>query len=189
MIIFFAKLYATFCHGIFRQRRKYTGEPYIVHPEEVYNTIRRYSNDKYLLAAAWLHDVKEDCGWLGRLMRFLFPARVIQLVDMVSHVSTPEMGNRSFRKSIDLNHYAQADSEGQTLKLADAKSNTKRLAKDDPVFAVVYLNEKAALLPHLLQGHSLLWKRVAKQIMRASRDLGMDTSHWDARIRSVVGDA
>lgn len=189
MIVFFAKLYATFCHGILRHRRKYTGEPYIVHPEEVYNTLRRYTNDKYLLAAAWLHDVYEDCGWLGKLMVHIFPCRVVELVLQVSMVSRPEMGDRKFRKALDLNHYACASSEGQTLKLADVKHNTKRLAKDDPKFAVVYINEKAALLPYLLKGHSLLWNRVAKQLMRASRDLGMDTSHWDVRVRSVVGDA
>jgi (p)ppGpp synthase/HD superfamily hydrolase len=189
MIVSIAKLYATFAHWACRHRRKYTGEPYIVHPQEVYETLRRYTNDKYLLAAAWLHDVYEDCGWLGKLMFHIFPARIVDLVLQVSMVSKPEMGNRKFRKAIDLNHYAMADSEGQTLKLADVKANTKRLAKDDPEFAVVYLNEKAALLPYLMRGHSILWNRVAKQLMRGARDLGMDTSHWDTRILSTVGDA
>lgn len=189
MIVLFAKLYATFSHWVCRHRRKYTGEPYITHPEAVYNTIRRYSNDQCLLAAAWLHDVYEDCGWLGKLMVYLFPCRVVDLVLQVSMVSTPGMGNRKFRKALDLNHYACADSEGQTLKLADVKHNTKRLALDDPEFAVVYIDEKAALLPYLTRGHSLLWNRVAKQLMRSARDLKMDVTHWDSRLRSVIGDA
>ena len=43
------------------QTRKYTGEPYIVHPIEVMELVREVIDDPEVLAAALLHDVVEDC--------------------------------------------------------------------------------------------------------------------------------
>ncbi|HYH57162.1 MAG TPA: HD domain-containing protein, partial [Anseongella sp.] len=42
------------------QKRKYAGEPYIVHPVRVMEICREYTDDIPLLAAALLHDVLED---------------------------------------------------------------------------------------------------------------------------------
>lgn len=44
------------------QVRKFTGEPYILHPEAVAGLAAEYTRDERVLAAAWLHDTMEDCG-------------------------------------------------------------------------------------------------------------------------------
>ena len=53
-----ALLFATEAHG--KQVRKYTGEPYIVHPVEVMSIVKSVVSDEEVLAAALLHDVVED---------------------------------------------------------------------------------------------------------------------------------
>ncbi len=57
-----ARRYATQAHAEAGQRRKYTDEPYIVHPAAVVELVRSVSHDEHLLAAAWLHDTVEDTG-------------------------------------------------------------------------------------------------------------------------------
>ena len=53
-----AKQFATAAHA--GQKRKYTGEDYIVHPEHVASIIEEYGFDDNMIAAAWLHDTVED---------------------------------------------------------------------------------------------------------------------------------
>lgn len=42
------------------QVRKYTGEPYIRHPEAVAKLVQASGGDTAMVAAAWLHDTVED---------------------------------------------------------------------------------------------------------------------------------
>lgn len=44
------------------QLRKFTETPYAEHPAAVVRLLSGYTDDDYLLAAAWLHDTMEDCG-------------------------------------------------------------------------------------------------------------------------------
>jgi len=50
--------FATNAHG--EQRRKYTPEPYIVHPIRVMKLCAEYTDKITILCAALLHDVLED---------------------------------------------------------------------------------------------------------------------------------
>lgn len=50
--------FATNAHK--NQRRKTTGEPYIVHPVSVMNIVCRYTDDEDIVCAAVLHDTIED---------------------------------------------------------------------------------------------------------------------------------
>lgn len=44
-------------------RRRWTGEPYISHPARVVGLLEAFGiNNPDIIAAAWLHDVVEDCG-------------------------------------------------------------------------------------------------------------------------------
>lgn len=57
-----AYYFAMAAHAAVGQKRKYTGEPYIVHPVEVCDIITHnveWSNDE-MCCAALLHDVVED---------------------------------------------------------------------------------------------------------------------------------
>ncbi len=44
------------------QFRKYTSEPYIVHPRAVARLVADHGGSPDMVAAAWLHDVVEDCN-------------------------------------------------------------------------------------------------------------------------------
>ncbi len=157
-LIDFAFRFAKEAHG--DQKRKYTGEPYIVHPVEVAHIVASVTEDCAMIAAALLHDViedtsvsKEDIAAAG------FGHRIANLVEEVSDISKPEDGNRKVRKEIDRQHLAQACPEAQTVKLADLISNSASITQHDPNFAKVYMAEKLALLEVLGAGNQELWHR------------------------------
>lgn len=143
-------------HG---QQRKYTGEPYYVHPFEVAHILKERGLGEDLQIAALLHDTIEDCGVTKEEITILFGGRVADLVDMVTDVSKPEDGNRKVRKELDKNHLAKADADGQTIKLADLISNSSSIVKHDTNFAKVYMAEKKALLSVLTKGDKVLYER------------------------------
>lgn len=156
-----ARAFATHAHAA--QRRKYTGEPYIVHPEEVARIVADAGLPEAVIAAAWLHDVVEDCGVTGGELESEFGAEVARLVLEVTDVSRPEDGNRATRKALDRDHLASASAEGQSIKLADLISNTVSIVERDPHFATVYLREKRDLLEILTRGHPDLHRRASAQ--------------------------
>ena len=159
-----ARLFATAAHAAVGQLRKYTFEPYIVHPQEVAEIVRSVPHTEVQLAAAWLHDVVEDTGVTIELIREEFGSEVSDLVGWLTDVSRPDHGNRSQRKAIDRAHTAQAPAAAQTVKLADLISNTQSIVEHDPKFAVTYLQEKRLLLEVLTRGDPGLLRRARSQI-------------------------
>ena len=101
-----ALAFATLAHG--DQKRKYTGEMYIVHPIEVMEIVKTVPHDDAMLAAALLHDVVEDTDVTLDEVRSAFGDDVAALVDDLTDVSKPEDGNRKTRKAMDREHSAQA---------------------------------------------------------------------------------
>ncbi len=154
---FTAQAFAEHYHGIIDQRRKYTDEPYIVHPAAVVAIVRAVPHTPAMLAAAWMHDVLEDTPATVEEMRRTFGQEVTSLVEMLTNVSRPEDGNRAKRKAIDLAHLAKASPEAKTIKLADIIDNTNSIITRDPSFARTYLAEKARALIVLRDGDPDLW--------------------------------
>jgi calcineurin-like phosphoesterase family protein len=152
-----ARLFATAAHSAIGQKRKYTGEPYIVHPTEVATMVKQYTNDDNMIAAAWLHDVLEDTNVSEQELRAEFGDYITNLVLWLTDVSKPEDGNRAARKAIDLVHTAMASTDAKTIKLADIISNVSSIREHDPEFAVVYLKEKKAQLEVLKDGNQELY--------------------------------
>ena len=149
-----AKILATRAHE--GQVRKYTGQPYIAHPEEVADIVRSVPHDEFMLAAAWLHDTVEDCGVTLDTIESALGGDVRDLVGWLTDVSTKADGNRKARKALDCAHIAQAPARAQTVKLADLISNMESIVTYDPDFARVYLREKAELLEVLTRGDESL---------------------------------
>jgi GTP pyrophosphokinase len=73
-----AYLFAEHCHE--GQTRK-TGEPYITHPVAVTYLVAGLELDQHALAAAFLHDVQEDCRIPNDEIRERFGVEVARLVD------------------------------------------------------------------------------------------------------------
>jgi (p)ppGpp synthase/HD superfamily hydrolase len=151
-----AKVFATAAHAAVGQKRKYTFEPYIVHPIEVASIVRGVPHTPEMEAAAYLHDVVEDTQVSLITIYKEFGKEVGELVGWLTDPSTSEMGNRAVRKAIDREHSANAPAAAQTVKLADLISNTRSIMEHDPAFAKIYLEEKRLLLEMLTKGDPVL---------------------------------
>lgn len=155
-----ALLFATAAHAAVGQVRKYTGEPYIVHPIEVAELVMTVpTHTPEMVAAAYLHDVIEDTQVTIDVIVNEFGPEVANLVLWLTKVGEAEHGNRAARKELDREYLAQAPPEAQTVKLADLIANTKSIVEHDPAFAEVYMREKLALLQVLRKGDHDLWVR------------------------------
>lgn len=151
-------------HNDVGQVRKYTGEPYWVHPLETMAIVGTVTDDEDMLAAMALHDTIEDTEVTIEDIKREFGPRVASLVEELTDVSKPEDGDRDVRKAMDFEHTAKASADGKTLKLADLISNSKNIAFFDPDFAEVYMREKRKLLTVLGEGHTNLYT-MAKDIV------------------------
>ena len=158
--------FATKAHGSIDQRRKYTGEPYIVHPIAVAEIVRAVPHSAEMIAAALLHDVVEDTPVTIAEIEAEFGPPVAELVGWLTDVSRPQDGNRRKRKHLDLLHTAKAPPAAKTIKLADLIDNTRTISKYDPSFWPVYRREKEALLAVLREGDPKLWAQAANQTKR-----------------------
>jgi (p)ppGpp synthase/HD superfamily hydrolase len=159
-----ARVFATAAHAAVGQTRKYTGEPYVVHPIEVSNIVAEAGGTDAMVAAALLHDVLEDTKVTFDVLEAEFGLEVAELVLWLTDVSKPEDGNRSTRKALDRQHSAAAPAEAQTIKVADLISNTRSIVAHDPNFAKVYLEEKRMLLEVLTKADSTLLNQAKEQV-------------------------
>lgn len=160
-----ARIFATAAHAAVAQLRKYTNEPYIVHPAEVFSIVSTVDGaTEEMMAAAWLHDVVEDTGVTIEVIRETFGEEVAELVGWLTDVSRPEQGNRATRKAIDRAHTAMAPAAAQTIKLADLISNTRSIMAYDEKFAKTYLEEKRLLLEVMTKGDARLMAEARKYI-------------------------
>lgn len=165
-LIFDAIIFATNAHHNSKTPlRKYTKEPYIVHPLAVAKTVSQCkgATDNMIIAAI-LHDTVEDCEVSLLEIENKFGVGVSALVEMLTNVATLEDGKRSIRKKIDREHTAKAHPDAKTIKLADLIDNTKSIVAEDPKFAITYLEEKRLLLEVLEEGDSDLWNLAFKQV-------------------------
>lgn len=153
------------------QKRKYTGDPYIVHPIAVAGLVTRVRHTNAMVAAALLHDTREDTAVTDAEIRSDFGDEVADLVDWLTDVSTSADGNRAARKKRDRDHIAAAPAAAQTIKLADVIDNSATIVALDPAFARVYLPEKIALLDVLRAGDAVLWEKAHQNLQESMRTI------------------
>lgn len=142
------------------QVRKYTNEPYINHPCNVAKIISEICNDltinniRYisldiineLVNIAMLHDTVEDTDATFVDIETKFGIHLRNMIFWLTNISKPEMGNRAYRKKIDLHHNLQAPIPALIVKLADVIDNCSDLVQRDKEFAKRYLKEKNTFL-------------------------------------------
>lgn len=156
-LILAARAFAESAHS--RQVRKYTGEPYFAHCEEVAALLEMHGERPEVVAAGYNHDTIEDCGVTRDQLAEALGEDVARLVVEVTDVSRPGDGNRRARKAIDLKHLSKASRDGKTVKLADICSNAPSIFRHDADFAKVYFREMQELLPHLRGGNPVLFAK------------------------------
>ena len=169
--------FANKAHG--NQKRKYTPEPYIVHPERVMNICKAYTEDIGVLGAALLHDVLEDTSttkdqirnFISELLDEELAERmikyVVELTDIYEKKHYPNW-NRKKRRSREAKRLAKVSGEAQTVKYADILDNCREIVVHDPDFAKRFLSECNMLLRHMDKGNPDLfhetWQLVNEQL-------------------------
>ena len=146
--------FSTAAHAAVGQKRKYTGDDYIVHPIAVSEIVAAFGGTKEMVAAALLHDTVEDTNVTREQIAEEFGWKIFKLVVELTDVTKPEDGNRATRKAIEAKRLGMASKEAQMIKLADLIDNTKTIFKYDPKFAKVYRQEKIDLLEAMDKVHS-----------------------------------
>lgn len=164
-----ARAFATWWHQ--GQQRKYTGEPYIVHPAKVAWIVKSVPHTPEMIAAAWMHDVLEDTDADEAEIRREFGDEIADLVLWLTDpVRTAAGGNRATRKAAHRARLKLAPVEAKTVKLADLIHNSESILKYDEKFARTYIPEKRLLLDEALrEGDAILWQR-ADAIVREAEE-------------------
>lgn len=160
--------FAAVAHG--KQMRKYTPEPYIVHPERVMQICRAFSDQMPVLAAALLHDVLEDTPVTeAQLLQFLEGIMgppeaqetlhlVIELTDVFTKSAYPQW-NRKVRKEKESFRLSRVSGAAQTVKYADIIDNCREILKHDRQFGPRFLGECRQLLSEMKDGHPVLYRQ------------------------------
>ena len=154
------------------QKRKYSGEDYIIHPfqvamhVEVHSMRLGWDTEKtiFLSCAAWLHDVLEDCPQITEeRMAEVAGWDVVNLVKELTNPSKGVKAPRAVRKQMDRDHLKVVSQEAKIIKLIDRDCNLKDIEDGDKDFIPLYVSESRSLL-EVLEGtdehleHQLLLK-------------------------------
>lgn len=164
-----ALAFAKAAHEAVGQLRKYSQQPYIVHPMAVAELVKTVPHTPEMVASALLHDTVEDTNVKLEDIDSAFGPGVAQLVDELTDVSRPHHGNRAIRKEMDRQHLAAASSAAKTVKLADLIHNSRDIIKHDPGFARKYMKEMKALLEVLREGDPTLYSEATEIVRKYER--------------------
>lgn len=144
-LIMQAARFARFAH--FGQTRRYTGTPYIYHPMRVAGRVTYMTTAApELVAAAWLHDVVEDCGKTVDELQEIFGIEVASLVAELTNPSKGMKASRHQRKLVDRLHIATISPNAKLIKLIDRIDNLREVPVSEVDFLRLYKSESALLL-------------------------------------------
>ncbi|ABY63150.1 phosphohydrolase [Pseudomonas phage 201phi2-1] len=155
-----ARAFSVAAHCAVGQKRKYSGEDYFHHPEEVLQILLTYEDPTLdAQVAALLHDVVEDTQVKLDQVNRIFGRKVAMYVEQLTEVSKPGDGNREARKALDLKHLELASHTAMCIKCADLISNSRSIVERDLNFARTYLVEKLRMLKAMeyLIGGCAIW--------------------------------
>lgn len=162
------------------QMRKYLASPYIVHPMRVASrTLMRSEATPELVAAAWLHDVLEDCDITPDGLRGEMPEAVVDLVVELTNISklTHPKESRRERKRLDRERLAGISPGAKIIKLIDRIDNLGDAPSLEPQFRSLYAAESVLLAETLADGPPDL----LEELYGAIEALGYDRNHKDKR--------
>ena len=155
------------------QTRKYTGDPYIVHPVMVAQILCIAKPDKPQVMAALLHDTVEDTPVTEQDIMSVFGGDVAGLVmDLTEHEWEHPRPNRKTRKMYESNRLSHIAPRSQTIKYADFLANGYDIIEHDPHFAKVYFKEMKASLTGMKKGHAGLAAMAKVMVDTRLKELG-----------------
>lgn len=161
--------FAMVAHAAVGQVRKYTAEPYIVHPRRVANIIVEHalSYTPAMIKAALLHDVVEDTQVSLAMIDQHFGKDVAWLVQGMTKWQYPKGTSRETKFYAEVARLSRCCPQVKTIKLADSIDNMQDFIQNDPKYAAkVYIPEKRILIDRALRdGDKRLWD-MADHIIR-----------------------
>lgn len=155
------------------QIRKYTNRPYIEHPIRVAGRLATMScADEISVAAAFLHDVIEDCDVTKeRLIDLLSgvgstssPCCIASYVQMLTNPSKGSSLNRAARKEMDREHLRNAPKMIKIIKLIDRIDNLNEMSNADIGFIRKYCEESKLLADAIGDADSSLYHELCDRI-------------------------
>ena len=154
------------------QTRKYTGEPYFVHLDEVANLCVRFGCNKRTIAGAYLHDAIEDQPVTYEELLEQFGSEIADIVrELTDEPSVKGGPTRKQRKATDLIRLAKASADAQSVKCADVISNVTSIVRHDRSFAPTFLSECRATLTVLTRANSKLLTLAWERLIEAEKAL------------------
>lgn len=141
-------------HAHLGQTRKYTGAPYIIHPMRVAGQVSLiYNNTDAVIAAAWMHDIIEDCKVLKEHVIYAFGDEIANLVDELTNPSAarPDLPRRE-RKLLDFEHIAKGSYWARVIKCLDRIDNLGEMPTAES-FTPKYC-EESEILAEIIAEHS-----------------------------------
>lgn len=165
-LVLLAQTFATAAHAAVGQKRKYSGDDYIVHPIRVAGIVKQFGGSDAQIAAAFLHDTVEDTDVTIDLIRDTFGDDITTLVDGLTDVSVASDGNRATRKAIDRQHTIDACADTQFVKCADIIDNSSDIEENDASFWKVYRREMLLLLDGMSIKDTPIWIRASEGFSR-----------------------
>jgi hypothetical protein len=137
------------------QVRKYTGEPYYNHLEEVAELVRTFGLGEEAEVLAYLHDTVEDTNTTHSELVEKFGVQIALGVRALTN-NNLDVGNRKTRKAMDRSRLAMSAAVVQSVKCCDLISNCRDIVVHDPNFGIVFLDEMDELLKVLTQAQKVV---------------------------------
>jgi (p)ppGpp synthase/HD superfamily hydrolase len=162
------------------QQRKYSHRPFIEHPARVAARVMLLDSITVAaVAAAWLHDVLEDCGYSRDELRHAgFPDATLDLVVELTNVSSARQQlPRARRKQMDRDRLARVSPTAKRIKMVDRVDNLREVNLATRDFQSLYVAETVLLLPCLADADTLL----ADEVCQAVEELGFPRDHHDTK--------
>jgi (p)ppGpp synthase/HD superfamily hydrolase len=98
-----------------------------------------------MVAAAWLHDVLEDCLYYAKRLPHEFGAPVVHLVKQLTNPSKGSDLPRAMRKDMDRAHLRAACREVRIIKFLDRIDNVRDMSGAKSDFKRLYHTESIVL--------------------------------------------
>jgi (p)ppGpp synthase/HD superfamily hydrolase len=131
------------------QTRKFTGEPYYFHCNRVASLLSKFTSNKDIICAGFLHDVLEDTSVQSEEIEYEFNMVVAAYVEEVTNLYTKEKYSelpRSQRKIQECIRLGKISEFGKLLKLCDRLDNVLDMKKSCPDDYSYYIKESRELL-------------------------------------------
>jgi GTP pyrophosphokinase len=113
-----------------KDQKRFSGEPYIIHPLEIAIILATLKLDTTTITAALLHDIVEDTGITLETIRELFGEDIALLVDGVTKISSIKKKSKSIEQAHNIRKMLLAtikDVRVIIIKLADKLHNMRTI--------------------------------------------------------------